>query len=49
MSIAIIMIPCSRCGGNGTTLRYMPLNQSQKYFRIEDVCDKCGGSGRVAL
>lgn len=49
MSNPPIMVPCPRCGESGKIIRYMPLNQTQKYFRIEDICDKCGGRGRIAL
>jgi len=49
MSVAPVVVICSICGGSGAVLRYMPLNECQRYFRIEDTCDRCGGSGRVLL
>lgn len=47
MSIAPVMIACNICRGKGTVLLHMPLNHCQNYFSIEDICEKCGGSGRI--
>lgn len=48
MSVAPVMVICNKCGGKCDSIVYMPLNHSQRYFSYTDVCDKCGGSGKIA-
>lgn len=49
MSIEPISISCPVCKGNGNIKRYVPMNHCKNYFQINDICEKCGGSGRVTL
>jgi hypothetical protein len=58
MSKAPVMVDCPKCRvvkyrGSGSTTglvnRVMIYNKFLETITFEDICDRCGGSGRVAL
>lgn len=44
--MAKVVVPCAVCGGKGRKLR--DAGDRLRQFCDEEVCDKCGGSGKVA-
>jgi hypothetical protein len=46
MSLAPIMLGCPRCNGKPVFM-YLALYHSQRPIRYKNVCERCGGSGRV--